>query len=471
MKKAYLLLAIAIITCALNGNATLWTVGFDDYPSPNALYMADQEGEIEITDFDSIYIYEQIYYGTDALAAWEQNDLFIFSVLNGAQMEVSGEHILGKGIWVCVGDNITIENIGFIGAEVPDHNGAGIRLDGIGMTVRNCYFRHNENGILTSNPYDGNILVDHCEFAYNGYGDGFTHHIYVGHVNNFTLRHSYMTHAVVGHNVKSRANNTTIEYNFIADKETSTSSRLIDIPNGGTTVIKGNILMQGPAALNNNMVGYGLEGLSNPAPHEFLFVHNTMVNKREASCRFLQIAAGTEEAYVVNNIFGGTGDLVDGETTTFSHNIADEDLSVFEFESEPDYNYNIGSSSIAIDSGMVLTGDIIPEFEYAYDSFPEVPRALVGTRPDVGAFEYHYPIGYPEFEQANFVIYPNPSKGEFSIQHEGKIDFAQVLDLRGKVIFTTNNPSKSFTISAPSGTYILELKLGGEIVRELLILE
>jgi hypothetical protein len=453
-----------------------WNVGPSyDYTTPNALYVADQIDEIEIEDFDTIYIEIADYSGTDALAAWQQNNLFISGIVAEfdprPHMIADGAYLLGKGTWVCVGDNITISNIEFSGAAVPDENGAGIRLDGVGLTLLKCYFHHNENGLLTSNPYDGDVFIKYCEFAYNGFGDGFTHNMYIGHVNNFTLNHCYSHHTNVGHNVKSRANNNYITYNKITDEEDGNSSRLIDIPNGGYTLIIGNVLMQGPAALNNNAVGYGLEGLSNPAPHEFLFVHNTMVNKREASCRFLQITAGTEEAYVVNNIFGGTGDLVDGETTTFSHNIADEDLSVFEFESELEYVYHIGPSSIARDSGMVLTGELEALSQFFDVDQDEGIRELHGTRPDVGAYEYHDPIGYPEFEQADFVIYPNPSNGDFSIKYDGKFDIAQVIDLQGKVIFTTNNPSKYFTLSAPAGTYILELKIGDKVVRELLTLE
>ena len=39
------------------------------------------------------------------------------------------------------------------------------------MTVRNCYFHHNENGILGGTNEDGEIVVEHSEFAYNGHGD------------------------------------------------------------------------------------------------------------------------------------------------------------------------------------------------------------------------------------------------------------------------------------------------------------
>ncbi|NOQ73185.1 MAG: T9SS type A sorting domain-containing protein [Crocinitomix sp.] len=438
-----LLLIISVIP--YQSFATVWNVGPSyDYTTPNAFYLADAVGDIDIADFDTIYIEIADYSGTDALAAWQQNNLYISGeneVGGRPHMIADGAYILGKGTWVCVGDNITVSNIEFSGAAVPDENGAGIRLDGIGLTLLKCYFHHNENGLLTSNPYDGDIFIQFCEFGYNGFGDGFTHNMYIGHVNNFTLSHCYSHHTNVGHNVKSRANNTYILYNRIMDEEDGNSSRLIDIPNGGYALVKGNDLMQGPEALNNNAVGYGLEGLSNPAPHEFYFVHNSIVNKREASCRFLQIADGTEEAYIVNNIFGGIGELVDGETTTFSHNYAAEDVTIFEFEGEEVYSYQIGPSSVARDSGMVLTGDLEAISQYFHEYYEVGPREMHGTRPDVGSHEYHDPIGFPEFEQENFVIYPNPSNGSFQIQLNQNISspfLVQIFDLSGQLLYTNN---------------------------------
>ena len=79
------------------------------------------------------------------------------------KLDADGQYILGKGIWVLAGNNITVESIEFFGATVPDHNGAGIRLDGVGMNVQRCFFHDNENGILTSNPYAGEIIIEHSE--------------------------------------------------------------------------------------------------------------------------------------------------------------------------------------------------------------------------------------------------------------------------------------------------------------------
>ena len=50
------------------------------------------------------------------------------------------------------GGAITIENIEFTGARVPDKNGAGIRFEQGQLEVRDCIFENNQNGILTAPP-------------------------------------------------------------------------------------------------------------------------------------------------------------------------------------------------------------------------------------------------------------------------------------------------------------------------------
>ena len=72
----------------------------------------------------------------------------------------------GKGIWVLSGDNVSVDNIEFSGAEVPDLNGAGIRYEGAKLDVRNSSFHHNQSGILTINRPDMVVEIRNSEFGY-----------------------------------------------------------------------------------------------------------------------------------------------------------------------------------------------------------------------------------------------------------------------------------------------------------------
>ena len=387
-------------------SATTFHVGSTrNYVSPNALYLANV-----VQNGDTIDIDAEDFAGAAALARWSAHNLLIRGVGGRPHLIANGQALQGKSIWIVAGDNNTIENIEFSGCSVPDHNGAGIRQEGIGVTVRHCYFHDNETGILTNNPGTGDILIEYCEFNANSYGDGYSHNLYIGHVNSLTFRFNYSHHAKVGHNLKSRATYNYIFYNRIMDEQTGNSSRLIDLPNGGTSVVMGNLLMQGPLAENSNLVGYGLEGLINPAPHELYFVHNTCVNKRPNSGIFVQIQNGTAVAQIVNNIFAGGGTQVSGTATQLSNNIVEPLVANLLFTDEPNYDYHLTSGSPAIDQGIALgqlgAFSLTPDSAYLH---PTASENRINTGPvDAGAYEYNPPSATFELTETQHLLFPNP---------------------------------------------------------------
>ena len=83
------------------------------------------------------------------VATWYASNLSICGVGGRARLIADGVDDGGKGIWVIRGSDTTVLNVEFPGATVPDENGAGIRQEGRNLTVRNCSFHDNENGILT----------------------------------------------------------------------------------------------------------------------------------------------------------------------------------------------------------------------------------------------------------------------------------------------------------------------------------
>jgi hypothetical protein len=288
---------------------------------------------------------------------------------------------------VIKGRNTTVENIEFSGARVPDKNGAGIRQEGVGLTVRNCYFHDNENGILGGGG-DGEVVIEYSEFAANGHGDGLSHNIYINRVTSFTLRGSYSHHARIGHNVKSRAIANYILYNRIMDEASGTSSYAIDLPNGGITYLIGNLIQQGPDTENSTIVSYGAEGLQNPV-NEFYAINNTIVNDRPQGGRFLFVAAQAGLVRVVNNLFVGKGTILDG-LGELSHNLTNVTSNRVGFLDSKIYDYRLGRSSPATDAGTepgTANGyPLAPVSHYLHKSRLE-PRVRVGPI-DIGAYEY-----------------------------------------------------------------------------------
>lgn len=328
-------------------------------------------------DGDTVEIEAGLYAGD--VAVWRQNNLTLRAVGGRAHLRADGAHAEGKGIWVVKGSNTRIEGIEFSGAKVPDRNGAGIRLEGAGLTVRDCYFHHNENGILTGAHRESDIVVEHSEFAYNGFGDGQSHNLYIGAVRTFTLRYSYVHHAVVGHNVKSRALKNLIAYNRIMDERDGRGSYSIDLPNGGLAFVIGNLIQQGPANDNRTLVTYGAEGLNHPL-NELHFVNNTLVNDDPKGGRFLFVRPGADNVRLQNNLFSGPGELLAGPGEV--RNSLRAGLSDFIDAQNFDYRLRKGSSAIGkgADPGAPYGFALRPTSEYVH-------KARHRARNDSGALD------------------------------------------------------------------------------------
>jgi VanZ family protein len=260
-------------------------------------------------DGDLVEIEAGVYAG-DA-TVWRQNGLTIRGVGGFAHLRADGAHAEGKAIWVLKGENTTVENIEFSGARVEHRNGAGIRVEGAGLTVRNCRFHHNEMGILTGVNAASDILIERSEFSHNMRPDGHNHNVYIGTVRSFTLRSSRVHHATIGHNVKTRALQNFILYNRIMDERDGRSSYALEFPNGGLSFVIGNMIQQGPRNDNRTIVSFGAEGLKNPV-NELHFVGNTVVNEDPRDARFLVIRDGTQAAHILNNVFAGPGEILVG---------------------------------------------------------------------------------------------------------------------------------------------------------------
>lgn len=426
-----LLIFLAFLLLQSTLSAAIHQVGANKpHTTPNALYLANV-----VQDGDTIEIDAALYSANAALAVWQKHNLLIRGVGSSrVHLEVDGQYIWGKGIWVLAGNNIRVENIEFSGARVPDKNGAGIRLDGVGMQVRNCYFHHNEMGILTSNPGAGEIRIEHSEFGYNGYGDGYSHNVYVGRVAKLIFQYNYTHHSKIGHTLKSRANENIVLYNRLMDELDGESSRLIDLPNGGLAIVMGNLLMQGPLAENNNMLGYGKEGLSNAGPHEIYVVNNTFVNKR-ATCLFIDLNAGTALARAANNIFTGGGTVVAGAPMMSVNNLLVPAIADVLFADEAQYDYRLLAGSPAIDFGFAQGPAqgyaLTPEAMYQHP-LQFIQRSIINGAIDAGAYEFGTVATNQAYTQT-LRVYPNPASNILVLELE-KPQFSRIFSSDGRLL-------------------------------------
>lgn len=473
--NAHTMLRLPLFTLLLcfilpTSQASTWYVG------PNRTYTYCSQIAGQVQNGDTILI-DAATYVNDPQVIWNKSDLFIAGIGGRPRLEagsiIANDMSNGKGIFVISGANVHVHNIEFARAVVQDNNGAGIRQEGANLWVSNCRFDSNEMGILGGNIANCKTTVEYCEFVNNGsiFNPGYQHNIYINHIDTLVFRFNYSHDAIAeGHELKSRASYNFILYNRIAN-ESGDDSRTIDLPNGGTSVIVGNVIEQGPNSANSNILGYGLEGLTNNAPHHLFCCNNTFINKK-SNGSFIQVANGMDTLFVKNNIFAGpkpSGLLVGTPTVLDSSNNAiNNDLSVFGLVDVDGYDYHLLSDAPVIDKGVLLTGSILghplqPFVEYK-DTCSFVSRDVSGTT-DIGAYEFAMTLATAEKTFSQIDLFPNPASGDIQIllgDQAYQVSIAQLINNHGVVVRTQKlqpgNNAMDIT-SLTSGVYYILLVL------------
>jgi hypothetical protein len=264
-------------------------------------------------DGDTVEIEAGDYFGD--VAVWNQERLTIRGVGGRPRLVAAGASAEGKAIWVVRGGRIAVENIEFIGARVPDRNGAGIRFEKGHLSVRNCRFVDNENGILGGSG-DSTLIIENSEFGHNGAGDGQSHNLYVGPIRKLTVSGSHFHHARIGHLLKSRAAESHILYNRLTDETEGRASYELEFPNGGIAYVIGNIIEQSRTTENSTLISFGAEAYKHAA-NELYLVNNTLIDNRPESGTFLTVRPGFQIVKAYNNLLLGrrplNADGIDGE--------------------------------------------------------------------------------------------------------------------------------------------------------------
>lgn len=453
--RAAVLLGSALLAHHLS--ATTWVVG------PGQSFTAPSQVSTLVDDGDTVDIMAGVY--PSDVARWTANDLLLRGMGGYVELESNGMSFGDKAIWVIAGNNATVRYIAFSECAVPDHNGAGIRLEGLGLSVDHCYFHHNENGILCGEYHPCTVRIEHSEFAYNGYGDGYSHNLYIGHVDSLVFRYNYCHHAHVGHELKSRAWVNVIEYNRIGNEADGDASREIDLPNGGQAYIIGNSIQQGPQSENSNMVGFGLEGLTNPGPQELYAVNNTLVNEQANGTFFQAPADAYFKAY--SNLIAGGGTFMSTWPTSIDTlgNLRATSIAYFHFADPTAYDYHIGFNSPAhntgFPAGLATSGyPLVAWYEYVHPMNGTL-RCQHATL-DAGAFET-CTTGIPT-EAVDIVgVYPNPAdeRVRITVREHEVITNVELIDGAGRTVKHASGTGANTTLidirDLPVGTFTVRV--------------
>lgn len=246
-------------------------------------------------------------YVADA-AAWPQHELTLRAVGGRVTLIAAGAHVQGKGLFVTTGRRQRIEGFDFIGAVVPDRNGAGIRLEAGSLTLVDCSFRDNENGVLTASDERIELDIIDCDFGTIQPREGKTHNLYVGAIGRLAVSGSYFHHGLRGHLLKSRAALNHILYNRLTDEIGGRASYELEFPNGGVAVVMGNLIAQSSTTENARMISFGAEGATWEKQALYL-VNNTLVDQLPSGGIWLRVTPPQTDVVVANNLLVGTPKL------------------------------------------------------------------------------------------------------------------------------------------------------------------
>jgi len=304
-QAAVLVCTICAVGLAANANAKTLEVGADrPFKMPSAAVATASNG-------DTIMIDPGEYFDCAVLTA---DKLTVEG--RGAGATITDKTCQGKALFVTTGNNITIRNLTFARARVPDGNGAGIRAEGADLTIERSKFINNENGILAADSPRSTIRIVDSDFVRNGKCNGScAHGVYVGEIALLHIERSRFFETKIGHHVKSRALRTELIGNQITDGAQGTSSYLVDISNGGTVIMRDNVLEKGPNSSNpRTAVMIGAEGVTHPTA-ELAFTGNTFTNDEiDRPAVFVRNLTATE-AQLSGNTFKGHVIPLEGDGT------------------------------------------------------------------------------------------------------------------------------------------------------------
>jgi hypothetical protein len=356
---------------------------------PAEPYRVPSQAAAVAHDGDTVLIDAGTYKGD--VAVWKANNLTIKgvdpagkgarAVLNDTGVAIANR----KAIWVIDGNNTTVQNVEFAGAHDTkglDRNWAGIREEGSTLTVVNCYFHNDDDGMLVNAGAASDVVVTGSEFAHNGYGDGYSHNMYIGQVRTFTLEFSDSHDAVAGHLVKSRAQTNYILYNSLTDGPIGTASYELDLPNGGLSYVIGNVIEQGPKSQNSTVLNYAEEGAVNTVQALYV-VNNTFVNDLGKGT-FVSVHGAPKDVRLINNLFVGGGTVLSGPGALTTNLVTNKPM----FVNAAQGDYHLAKGSPAIDAGSnpdtAYGFSLTPVYQYA--NLAGVARPKHGAI-DVGAYE------------------------------------------------------------------------------------
>ena len=320
------------------------------------------------------------------VATWRQNDLTLRAVGGRVRLVAAGTSAQGKGIFVTTGERMRIEGFDFLGCRVPDGNGAGIRLEQGSLSLVDCAFKDNENGLLSGNDGKARLEIENCDFGTIVRQQGQTHNLYVGRIAYLKVTGSYFHDGRMGHLLKSRAAVNHIFYNRLTDEIGGEASYELEFPNGGQCLVVGNLIQQSSTTQNPVIISFGAEGYAAGAPQELQLVNNTIVDQLPRGGTYLRVApAPGARVRLVNNLLAGNPYFAaSSDWEQQGNHVVDWDAFVLAVRGDYRLRANSPLRGKAVDPGEADGLSLRQVRQYRH---PHTTVALAGRATDPGAIQ------------------------------------------------------------------------------------
>ncbi|MBN2713843.1 MAG: right-handed parallel beta-helix repeat-containing protein [Planctomycetes bacterium] len=236
--------------------------------------------------------------------------------VSGAGVEYSGAGSVPRAIFQFNkgADGCVLEGIELFGASNKSYNGAGVRINEANdVTISHCYIHDNDMGAMANGHLKSktasNQLFESCRFEKNGNANdpGMNHNLYLGGTS-VTLRYCDVSNSLTGHNVKSRAHYTRVEYSYIHHS----ANREFDLVDEGENtaapeshaVLIGNIIVKDPECKGNrHTIHFGEDG-GHGHDGTLYLIHNTIVTPFRSAV--ITLSSEKAKAEVIGNILVGS---------------------------------------------------------------------------------------------------------------------------------------------------------------------
>lgn len=308
MRRAARCLIAGLLLCGLSaGLAAAKTLEV----GPNAPFKKPSEAIAEADNGDTVNIAPGQYFDC---AIVKQSVLTIQG--SGPGVVMTDRPCQGKALLVLGGEKIVVRNLTLQRARVPDGNGAGIRYEGGNLLVDHVRFVNNQDGILGAPAPDGTVRIVDSEFLQNGGCEAAcSHGVYFAHMALVHIERTKFFETKQGHHIKSRALRTEVIDCDLADGEKGNSSYLIELPNGGSLLARGNRMEKGVNTDNHAyVISIGAEGVDQPSD-QILLEKNVFTNDQDRPTTFVRNITATP-AELVGNVFKGQVRPFEGDGVT-----------------------------------------------------------------------------------------------------------------------------------------------------------